>query len=90
MTPQVLADAAPEIERDAATKAAVLATAERLFAEQGLRAVSVRDITAAAGVNLASVNYHFGSKDALVFGAGQTTAPGHRPPCRIAAGARYP
>ncbi len=67
MTPQVLADAAPEIERDAATKAAVLATAERLFAEQGLRAVSVRDITAAAGVNLASVNYHFGSKDALVF-----------------------
>jgi AcrR family transcriptional regulator len=67
LTPQVLADAAPEIERDAATKAAVLATAERLFAEQGLRAVSVRDITAGAGVNLASVNYHFGSKDALVF-----------------------
>ncbi len=58
---------APDIERDAATKAIVLATAERLFAEQGLRAVSVRDITAAAGVNLASVNYHFGSKDALVF-----------------------
>jgi AcrR family transcriptional regulator len=58
---------APDIERDAATKAAVLATAERLFAELGLRAVSVRDITAAAGVNLASVNYHFGSKDALVF-----------------------
>jgi len=62
----VLIDA-PETERDAATKAAVLATAERLFAEQGLRAVSVRDITAEAGVNLASVNYHFGSKDALVF-----------------------
>jgi AcrR family transcriptional regulator len=58
---------APETERDAATKAVVLATAERLFAELGLRAVSVRDITAAAGVNLASVNYHFGSKDALVF-----------------------
>jgi len=63
---EVLIDA-PETERDAATKAAVLATAERLFAELGLRAVSVRDITAAAGVNLASVNYHFGSKDALVF-----------------------
>jgi AcrR family transcriptional regulator len=63
---EVLIDA-PEAERDAATKAAVLATAERLFAELGLRAVSVRDITAEAGVNLASVNYHFGSKDALVF-----------------------
>jgi AcrR family transcriptional regulator len=57
----------PEAERDAATKAAVLAAAERLFAEKGLACVSVRDITAEAGVNLASVNYHFGSKDALVF-----------------------
>jgi AcrR family transcriptional regulator len=57
----------PETERDAATKAAVLAAAERLFAVKGLRCVSVRDITAEAGVNLASVNYHFGSKDALVF-----------------------
>ncbi|HWE98677.1 MAG TPA: TetR family transcriptional regulator [Caulobacteraceae bacterium] len=62
------ADAAapPEAERDAATKAAVLEAAERLFAVQGLRAVSVRDITAEAGVNLASINYHFGSKDGLV------------------------
>ena len=34
---------------------------------RGLRCVSVRDITAEAGVNLASVNYHFGSKEALVF-----------------------
>ena len=59
--------APPEAERDAATKGAVLAAAERLFAVQGLRAVSVRDITAEAGVNLASVNYHFGSKDGLVF-----------------------
>ncbi len=67
MTASLLIDAAPEAERDAATKAVVLATAERLFAELGLRAVSVRDITATAGVNLASVNYHFGSKDALVF-----------------------
>ncbi len=67
MTAQILTEAAPDTERDAATKAVVLATAERLFAELGLRAVSVRDITAAAGVNLASVNYHFGSKDALVF-----------------------
>ncbi|MGI8841649.1 MAG: TetR/AcrR family transcriptional regulator [Caulobacteraceae bacterium] len=52
---------------EAATKARVLTEAERLFALNGFRSVSVRDITAAAGVNLASVNYHFGSKDALLF-----------------------
>ena len=53
-------------EREAATKAQVLAAAERLFALHGFQNVSVRDITAEAGVNLASVNYHFGSKDALL------------------------
>src|SRR3954467_15900151 len=52
---------------EAATKAGVLAAAEALFAMQGFQTMSVRDITAAAGVNLASVNYHFGSKDALLF-----------------------
>ena len=54
-------------EREAATKAQVLHAAERLFALNGFQNVSVRDITAEAGVNLASVNYHFGSKDALLF-----------------------
>ena len=54
-------------EAQAATKAAVFAAAERLFALHGFQNVSVRDITAEAGVNLASVNYHFGSKDALLF-----------------------
>jgi AcrR family transcriptional regulator len=62
-----LDDAAGDPEREAATKAAVFATAERLFALNGFQKVSVRDITAAAAVNLASVNYHFGSKDALLF-----------------------
>jgi AcrR family transcriptional regulator len=57
----------PDAEREAATKAQVLAAAERLFALHGFQNVSVRDITAEAGVNLASVNYHFGSKDALLF-----------------------
>jgi AcrR family transcriptional regulator len=52
---------------EAATKAAVFCAAERLFALHGFQNVSVRDITAEAGVNLASVNYHFGSKDALLF-----------------------
>ncbi len=54
-------------EAEAAPKAAVFGAAERLFALHGFQNVSVRDITAAAGVNLASVNYHFGSKDALLF-----------------------
>jgi AcrR family transcriptional regulator len=58
-------DETPETE--AATKAAVFAAAERLFALHGFQNVSVRDITAEARVNLASVNYHFGSKDALLF-----------------------
>lgn len=58
----------PETEEaQAATKAAVFNAAERLFALHGFQNVSVRDITADAGVNLASVNYHFGSKDALLF-----------------------
>src|SRR3569623_1352260 len=54
-------------ETEAATKAAVVCAAERLFALHGFQNVSVRDITADAGVNLASVNYHFGSQVALLF-----------------------
>lgn len=42
----------------------LLDAAEKLLAEKGLTA-SVRDITSAAGVNLAAVNYHFGSKEKL-------------------------
>ena len=61
-----LADA-PDADHEAATKAAILVAAERLFALRGFQYVSVRDITAEAGVNLASINYHFGSKDALLF-----------------------
>ncbi len=60
-------DAAEAPEAEAATKNMVFVSAERLFALHGFQNVSVRDITADAGVNLASVNYHFGSKDALLF-----------------------
>ena len=48
------------------TKEIILDTAERLFARSGFSSVSLREITAEAGVNLAAVNYHFGSKDALL------------------------
>lgn len=50
-----------------ATRDRIFLAAERLFAQKGFAAVSVRDITADAGVNLAAVNYHFGSKDALLY-----------------------
>lgn len=43
-----------------------MATAERLFAERGIEAVSLRDITNACGANSAAIHYHFGSKDELV------------------------
>jgi AcrR family transcriptional regulator len=47
------------------TKEQILRAAERLFASLGYQAASLRAITAEAGVNLAAVNYHFGSKEAL-------------------------
>lgn len=47
------------------TKWKVIAAATELFATKGMENVSLRELTAAAGVNLAAVNYHFGSKDAL-------------------------
>lgn len=48
------------------TKERILDAAERLFGAQGFASTSLRDITAGAGVNVASVNYHFGSKEALL------------------------
>ena len=48
------------------TKTRILDVAEELFAEQGLERVSIRQITDVAEVNLAAVNYHFGSKDDLI------------------------
>jgi AcrR family transcriptional regulator len=43
-----------------------VSTAERLFAEQGIDAVSLRTVMAEAGTNVAAVNYHFGTKESLV------------------------
>lgn len=44
----------------------ILDTAETLFASKGFAETSLRAITSKAGVNLAAVNYHFGSKEALI------------------------
>ena len=48
------------------TKTRLLNTAEKLFARHGIEATSLRIITRDAGVNLAAVNYHFQSKEALL------------------------
>jgi len=48
------------------TKSQILDAAEKLFARQGIEKTSMRQITAEAGVNLAAINYHFGSKENLI------------------------
>ena len=48
------------------TKERLLDAAEEVFAREGYRAASLRAITTRAAVNLAAVNYHFGSKRGLV------------------------
>ena|SRR5271165_5862516 len=48
------------------TQEKILGTAERLFGDQGYAGTSLRQIIAAAGVNLAAIHYHFGSKEELL------------------------
>lgn len=48
------------------TVARILDAAEVLFADKGFTETSLRQITGRAGVNLAAVNYHFGSKKSLI------------------------
>ncbi len=48
------------------TKLRILDAAEDLFIEYGYEAMSLRQITSRAEVNLAAVNYHFGSKETLL------------------------
>lgn len=48
------------------TKERILGAAEELFARNGFAGASLRELTSTAKVNLAAVNYHFGSKDNLV------------------------
>lgn len=48
------------------TKTRILKTAQKLFAQKGIGTTSLREITRQAGVNLAAVHYHFGSKEELI------------------------
>ncbi|PKO56955.1 MAG: TetR family transcriptional regulator, partial [Betaproteobacteria bacterium HGW-Betaproteobacteria-21] len=60
MTPGPSRSPAPE------TRDRILDAAEGLFVEHGFEATSMRMITSRAGANIAAVNYHFGTKDALI------------------------
>lgn len=50
---------------DARTRHRLLEAAGEVFAEQGFRHATVRDICARAGANVAAINYHFGDKESL-------------------------
>ncbi|TQM26326.1 TetR family transcriptional regulator [Nocardia bhagyanarayanae] len=55
-----------EAELAMPTDRRLILAAERLFAERGIDAVSLRAVMSAAGANVAAVHYHFGSKEALI------------------------
>ncbi|WP_343803322.1 TetR/AcrR family transcriptional regulator [Marinobacterium maritimum] len=58
------------------TSSRIVQAAEKLFAEQGFKETTMRQITTLADVNLAAVNYHFGSKKGLIHSvAAQSLTP---------------
>lgn len=61
--PKVSAPPTGEVDR---TRDRILQIATGLFASNGFHSVSLRRLTQEAGVNLASVSYHFGSKEGLI------------------------
>jgi AcrR family transcriptional regulator len=63
--PRPARKAAPLDSTSQDTKSRILDAAEHLFMEHGFEATSLRSLTSAASVNLAAVNYHFGSKEEL-------------------------
>jgi AcrR family transcriptional regulator len=56
----------PIAQPNFSTRERILGVAETLFARHGFAGASLRQVTAAAKVNLAAVNYHFGSKESLI------------------------
>ena len=53
------------VREGSGTRERILDAAQELFGARGLEGTSLRAVTAAARVNLAAVNYHFGSKEEL-------------------------
>jgi AcrR family transcriptional regulator len=60
-----------------ATRARIVAAAERLFAERGIDAVSLLDVNRAAGQrNRSAVQYHFGTKEGVIHAILDKHTPG--------------
>ena len=66
----------PRSDPSAQTRKRILDTAERLFGERGVAAVSLRDINRAAGISQGVLHYHFGGRDALIEAILQRWLPG--------------
>ena len=62
----------PKTAQDLRTRDRLIEVAAEMFADRGLEKTTVRDICAAAGANVAAVNYHFGGKDGLYQAVVQT------------------
>jgi AcrR family transcriptional regulator len=58
--------AQPRARTEESCRDTILDAAERLFAERGIDAVSLRTITAEAGYSVAALHYHFATRDGLV------------------------
>jgi AcrR family transcriptional regulator len=65
----------PPLPIDNETRERILNAAQQLFTTRSFTQVSVREITDAAGVGIAAINYHFGSKDGLLRALFQRAAP---------------
>ena len=60
------------VTQDLRTRDRLIEVAAEMFADRGLEKTTVREICAAAGANVAAVNYHFGGKDGLYHAVIQT------------------
>lgn len=65
----------PPLPEDNATRERLLEAARKLFSRKSFTQVSIRDITEEAGLGVAAVHYHFGSKNGLVLALFRRTAP---------------
>ncbi len=66
LAPRTRKEAEAGVDAAASTPDRILRAAEQLFSERGIDAVSLREITTAAGANSAAAHYHFGSKEAVL------------------------